>query len=180
VVLIVIVSTVHGQRLSEEYLQHLKEAVNAAENPVEYLAIDPGKTNGVCGYDTKYYLQFMLTIDADDMIRFLQQFNFIKKCIYEGYMVYPNKMKEHVYTDLQTSRVIGRIESWGELKQIELIKQPASIKSTGYKWIDEKPLPKSNKKNHCLDAHVHFMYWAVKHGLINAADLLRRRVPHTP
>jgi hypothetical protein len=166
-----------GQRLTKEYLTHLNEAVNAEANPITYLGIDPGKANGVCGYDAKYYLQFMLTVPADDMNMFVHQFNRVEKCIMEGYKLYPNKLKEQVYSDLETPRVIGRVESWAEMHQVELIIQPASIKPTGYKWLGVKPLPKSNPRNHELDGHIHFMYWAIKRGHITAESLFKRGVP---
>jgi hypothetical protein len=169
----VIASTAKA-RLSVADLTRLKEAVNKSENPVTYLGIDPGESNGICGYDSKFYLQFMTTIYFEDITKFLHQFDHIKLCVVEGYHVYPNKAQQHVYSNLKTPRVIGRIESWAEIKNINLIRQPATVKATGYKWIGEKPLPKSNPQNHALDAHVHFMYWAVRHGKVNAADLLRK------
>lgn len=161
-------------RLTKEYLEHLKEAVNSPLNPVTYLAIDPGKSNGICAYDAKFYLVFMLTIQADDMTMFLDQFDKIEKCVMENYLVYPQKATDHVYSSLETPRVIGRIESWAERKKITLITQPASIKPTAYKWIGKKPLPKSNPRNHEMDAHAHFMYWAVSRGMIPAESLLKR------
>ncbi len=163
-----------GQRTTPEYLKHLKEAVNADANPVISLGIDPGESNGICGYDIRNYLVFMLTIQSDDITMFLQQFEKVKNCIMEDYRVYPGKEKAHVYSNLKTTRVIGQVKTWAETHNVELIMQPASIKNTGYAWIGEKPLPKSNKMNHQLDAHVHFMYWAVKTGRINAADLMKR------
>jgi len=170
----VIANIVPGERLSKEYLEHLKEAVNAPENPVNYLSIDPGKANGVCGYDAKHYLVFMLTIQAVDMNLFIHQFEQVKTCIIEDFKLYPNKTRAQHYSDMETSRVIGRVESWAELKKVELVKQGATVKATGYAWIGEKPLPKSNVRNHMMDAHVHFMYWAVRKGFINAKDLLKR------
>lgn len=155
-------------------LDLIKDAVNNEQNPVTYLAIDPGKANGICGYDEKYYLIFMYTIQSSDIVDFLDIFEHVQKCIYEDYLLYPNKIKQQVYSDMETPRVIGRIESWAQRKKVALIKQGASIKTTGYAWIGKKPLPKSNPKNHELDAHVHFMYWAVKNNKINAADLLKR------
>jgi hypothetical protein len=165
-----------GKKLTPEYLGHLNEIVNNDLNPIEYLSIDPGKANGVCGYDAKYYLQFMFTIAANDMVMFLHQFDKVKKCVTEGYKVYPNKLKDHIYSDLETPRVIGRIESWATVNNVDLIIQPATIKYTGYKWLGEKPRPKSDKKNHQLDAHVHFIYWGVTSGRIQLEDLIRRNV----
>ena len=160
--------------LTDEYLAHLKSTVNTEINPVMYLGIDPGKANGVCGYDAKYYPMFMLTVTADQMVMFLHQFECIKTCIIEGYRVFPNRAKDHIYSDLETPRVIGRVESWAEVKKVQLVKQPSHIKPTGYKWIGEKPLSKSNKRNHALDAHVHFIYWCVTSGRIPLEDLIKR------
>jgi len=170
----VTVNIAPAERLTEEYLAHLKETVNATENPVNYLAIDPGKANGVCGYDEKFYLVFMLTIQAADMNLFVHQFDNIKTCIIEDFKLYPNKTRTQHYSDMETSRVIGRVESWAELKDVELVKQGATIKTTAYAWLGEKPLPKHNPKNHMMDAHAHFVYWAVRKGFINARDLLKR------
>ncbi|MFY3742113.1 MAG: hypothetical protein HMLIMOIP_002577 [Candidatus Nitrosomirales archaeon] len=168
------VSIVPGERVTKEYLVRLEEIVNADINPVEYLGIDPGKSNGVCGYDNKYYLLFMLTIHADDMILFMHQFKKVKKCIIEDYKVYPNKAKDHIYSSLETPRVIGRIETWAKTNEVELIKQPASIKSTAYKWLGQEPLPKSNKMNHQVDAHAHFIYWGIKTGRIDIRSLIKK------
>jgi hypothetical protein len=50
--------------------------------------------------------------------------------------------------------------------------QKATIKKNGYNWIGIKPPSKSNPRNHEMDAHVHFMYWAIRTGKINANSLL--------
>jgi len=165
-----------GARLTPEWLAHFNEAVNTDMNPVRYLAIDPGKSNGICGYDAKYYLMFMLTIQEADIVMFLDQFNHLKLCVIEDFVLYPNKAKEQIYSSMETSRVIGRAESWAKHKNIALIKQPAHIKPTGYKWLGERPLPKSNPANHMKDAHIHFTYWGVTTGRILLEDIMRRNV----
>jgi hypothetical protein len=158
--------------LTTESFQKLEELANDV-NPVEYLSFDPGTSNGCCGYDSRYHLVFMFTIKASDMIKFLQIFKHVKICVMEGYKLFPNKASAQAYSDMETSRVIGRIESWTELNEIELIKQGANIKPIGYKWAGKKPLPKSNPANHELDAHIHFVYRAVRNGWINAGDLIK-------
>lgn len=174
------------EELTKDKLDRLRSAVNADHNPIEYISIDPGKSNGVCGYDSKFYTQFMYTIRANDMVQFLNQFDRIKTCIIENFILYPEGNKKPgyrstpTYSDMETSRVIGRVESWGVLKNIEVVKQNASIKPTGYLWIGQKPLPKSNPRNHVMDAHVHFMYWAVKNHKIDAADLLKAKIGTVP
>lgn len=161
------------QNFTEDQIERLERFVNNDVNAVKYLALDPGKTTGACGYDKNYYLQFMYVVSEDMMVRFLNLFNYIDKCIIEDFKLYPNKAKKQIYSDFPASRVIGNVEFWTGSNGIELVKQGAHLKDTGYKFIGKKPLPKTNPMNHPMDAHVHFMYWAVTHNKINAADLLR-------
>lgn len=156
-----------NQKISDEDFTNLTATVNATENPVKYLAIDPGKSNGVCGYDQRFYLVFMYTIQEDDFTRFLECFNSVATVIVEDFVLYPNKTKEQVYSDMLTSRVIGRVEGWAARNNVKLVKQKATIKKTGYLWLNKKPLPKSNPQNHKMDAHVHGMYWAIRNKLID-------------
>lgn len=160
------------ETFTPERYEHFTGIVNSEENPVTFLSADPGKLNGICGYDAKSYLQFMYTIQEEDINRFLKCFKKVKKCILEDYRIRPDKVKDHIYSDVLTLRVIGRFETWTDLGDITLVKQGASIKPTAYAWLGKKPLPKSNPKNHAMDAHAHFTYYAVRHGMINAAHLL--------
>jgi hypothetical protein len=162
----------NGQRLTKEDFSKIHEVVNLDANPVKYLGVDPGKANGVCGYNSEYFLAFMWTIQEDDMIDFLDQFEKIDTCVIENYSLYPNKAQQQVYSDMVTSRVIGRFEGWAARNNIKLVKQPASIKPVGYAWIGQKQPSKSDSQNHAKDAHVHFMYWAVKTGKLDARILL--------
>lgn len=159
---------------SDESFAKLKSFVNADLNPVHYLSIDPGKSNGVCGYDSRFYLQFMLVIPSDKMVKFLNQFRRITNCVVEDYRLYPNKAKEQYYSDMETPRIIGQIEGWAELYDVNVTKQPASIKPTAYKWLGKKPLPKTNPLNHALDAHVHGIYWGVRNKIIDPTSLIKR------
>lgn len=141
-------------------------------NPIKYLAIDPGKYNGVCGYDAKFGLQFMYVVSSNDLTLFLEMFKEVDTCIYEGYKLFPNKTSSQIYSDMETPRMIGRIQSWGARNDVTLIEQPSNIKKTGYAWIGKRPPSKSSNKNDPMDAHVHAVYWGVRNGKINARDLL--------
>ncbi len=162
----------NGQKLTEEDFAKIRSVVNADANPVKYLGVDPGISNGVCGYNARYYLAFMWTINESDMNDFLEQFDMIDTCVIENYTLYPNKAQAQIYSDMVTSRVIGRFEGWTARKGIRLVKQPASLKKVGYAWIGQKQPSKSDPQNHAKDAHVHFMYWAIKSGKLDASILL--------
>lgn len=156
-----------GFKNTSEYLENLKSVVNAPENPVLYLSGDPGKHTGICGYDRKYYLQFMLNVPADAVNMFLHQFEKVRLCVLEDYKLFPNKAEAQYYSDMETPRVIGRFESWAEVKAVELVMQAPTIKNTGYAWLGKKP-PAVKKRQNPMDAHVHFMYWAIKNGKVKA------------
>src|SRR5215510_12175206 len=107
--------------------QNLFDFVNNPVNPTTYLSIDPGKSNGVCGYDVKCYLQFMYTVQAEDMVKFLDTFHKVQTCIIENYKLYPNKIKQQIYSDVLTSRVIGRVESWATGRGVTLFDQGSYV-----------------------------------------------------
>jgi len=157
-----------------DILDKFTELVNNNLTPIIYLAIDPGKFNGVCGYDEKYQLHFMHVVASTDMTKFIRAFNNVTTCIIEDFKLYPNKAFEQAYSDMETPRVIGRVEDWATMRDIRVIKQGASIKKTGYLWLGKTPPSKSSNQNDPMDAHVHFIYWAVMHNKINAIDLLKK------
>lgn len=152
--------------------EDVSPALRDAFNHVKYLGIDPGKSNGVCGFDYKYSMLFMYTVKEKDMNNFLDLFKALDAIICENFLLYPNKAMKQVYSDMPTSRVIGRIEEFCDIHKIKLVKQPATIKSTGYRWINRNPPAKGNPRIHEMDALVHFMYWAIKSGRIDASTLV--------
>lgn len=137
-----------------------------------YMAIDPGKRTGLNIYDEKGNILGMYTIAGSKIISFLQDFVKIKVCIIEGYRVFPHKAKAHVYSDLETPRIIGRVEAWAEVNGIKLVKQRSADKTMGYKYQAEEPAKKSNPQNDVLDAHAHFIFWAVNNGVIKPEQLI--------
>jgi hypothetical protein len=141
---------------------------------VRYLGIDPGESNGVCGYDHAYKLMFMYTVAHTDMREFLNLFKHLQVIVCEDFFLYPNKAMQQIYSNMETSQMIGRIKTFAEDHDIKVVMQQATIKPTGYKWLGLKPLPKSNPSNHEFDAHVHFMYWLIRMGKIDARTLLQK------
>lgn len=160
-------------RVTEVGLRKLRSTVNAPENPVVYLGIDPGKHNGICGYDARCYLQFMYTIEEDDLAEFLDCFEKLETIVIESFKLYPNKAQKQIYSDMVASRMIGAVNNWAKLKKVPVAEQGSSIKETAYKWLGKKALPKSNPLNHQFDAHAHFIYWAICNEKMKASDLIK-------
>lgn len=159
---------------TDESFEKLHGFVNSDLNPVKYLSIDPGESNGICGYDSRFYLQFMVVVPEKHISRFIKQFEKLHTCVIEDYRLFPNKAMQQVYSSMTTTRVLGRVENWTENNDIKLVKQQPSIKLTAYKWLGKKPLPKSNPMNHAYDAHVHFIYWGVRTERIDASSLVKK------
>lgn len=158
-----------------DFYERLATFANNEVNPIKYLGIDPGKANGFCGYDAKCYLQFMVTVAAEDMVKYLKCFKNVDTCVIENFLLYPNKAKQQAYSEMLTSKVIGRVESWAEMNDVTLVKQGATIKKTAYLWLGKKIPSKSDPTNHTQDAHAHFTYWAIRTGKINATEFVRNR-----
>ncbi len=165
---VLLADSLDGNKITAEYLAHINSVVNNEQNPVTYLGIDPGNATGITGYDEKFYLQFSLTLKPEDVGVFLDNFYHLKTVVYEGFALFPNKAKQQIYSKMTTSQVIGRIKTISELRGFEVVEQQSTIKNTGYKYLGKKPLPKSNPQNHTMDAHVHFMYWAISKGKLKA------------
>ena len=163
----------NNDRLSAKHFDSIEHVVNEPINPVKFLGIDPGKANGIVLYDGAFRLVYMMTVHADDMVRFLSQFKFVHTVIIEDYRLYPNKAHKQIYSDMETSRVIGRIEAWAETQGgIRVIKQGSNILDNAFMWLGQKPPGKSNPRRHIMCANAHFVFWAVKQGHIKVSDLL--------
>lgn len=156
------------------YDGRLDDFGNRDMNYVAILAIDPGKSNGVCAYSNLGELLFMATVAEKDMPFLLNCLRKVHTCIVEDFLLYPNKSKAQAYSTMNTSRVIGVIEGWAAINQITLKKQKATVKNTAYKWAGLKPLSKSNPLNHALDAHIHFIYWAITTHFLSIDTLITK------
>lgn len=139
---------------------------------VRYLSVDPGESNGLCGYDIDGRLLWMATTKLRDLARFIEELRNVHTCIIEDYKIHPHKAQDHIYKDVVAIRAIGKIENWIERYNIKEFKQPNKHKTTGYQYMGKKPPPKSDPRRHELDAHAHFLYWGVNSKLINPADLI--------
>lgn len=168
---------IDGERLTPEFFEHLKFVVSESFTPVMYLGIDPGVHSGVTGYDERLHLQFMMNVHEEDITLFINCFDKLKKVIMEDFRLYSNKAQEQINSKMETTRVIGRIEAVCKIKNVPIVLQMPSVKTTGYRYIG-KTRPTVKKKQNPMDAHVHFMYWAVTNKLLIPRIDTRTRKPY--
>lgn len=137
-----------------------------------YLAVDPGKSNGVAVFNDAAQLVFMGVIQEAEFSRWLADLKFTPKvAIVEDFVLYPHKAKDQTYSNMVAVRMIGRMEYWAHINNVELVKQPAHLKSMGYRYLGEKPA----KNQHAKDALVHGLYYLIRHGIMSTKDIPSRQ-----
>lgn len=133
------------------------------ESVAHYLAIDPGKTSGWATFDEAGNGITMGQASTEELIKLLQETT-AKVLITEDYRLFPWKAKEQIWSKLDTVRLIGMIQLWCYLHNLQLFLQDPNIKSIGYMWAGI-PKAKSHKNSHERDAYVHGVYYLQKAGI---------------
>lgn len=145
---------------------------------MKYISFDPGETTGWASFDEEGRLhkagyskgldQFYDWLDSHSTFEGCGDLNTV---IIEEFRLYPWKSDAQKWSQFKTVEVIGAIKFWARSismkmfpiwniqHQIQVVEQPANIKAIGYKWAMCSPLPKSNPRNHELDAYVHGVYY---------------------
>lgn len=144
---------------------------------ITFISFDPGENTGVTLYNEKGHLQQLEVIHHKKINEWLRELvaDDIITCIIEDYRVYPNKAKAHIYSDVKTVAVIGRLEYWAEAHEIKIVKQPASLKTTGFKYLGIAEPPRSNPRSHGFVAHAHATFYFVKNGILDPKELLNAK-----
>ena len=85
---------------------------------------------------------------------------YIGRIVCEDFRIYPWKVKALKFNPVRTARVIGALTFLAQRHSIELVLQPASIKSTavagGAEELFDTPL---HENRHSNDAIMHFVYY---------------------
>ena len=128
-----------------------------------YLCLDPGKTTGWATFDESGVGITMGQVNVEELIEMLKTTP-AKVIITEDYRLFPWKAKEQVWSKLDTVRLIGMIQLWCYLHNLQLILQDPNIKSIGYMWAGLKKAA-SHKNSHERDAYVHGVYYLQRQGI---------------
>jgi len=128
-----------------------------------FLALDPGKTTGWASFEESGVGITMGQCNVEELIEMLKTTT-AKVIITEDYRLYPWKLKEQTWSKVETVRVIGMIQLWCYLNNLQLFLQDANIKTIGYMWAGLKKAG-SHKNSHERDAYVHGVYFLQKAGI---------------
>lgn len=128
-----------------------------------YLCLDPGKTTGWATFEESGAGITMGQVNTEELIEMLKVTS-AKVIITEDYRLFPWKAKEQIWSKMDTVRIIGMIQLWCYLHNLQLILQDSNIKSIGYMWAGLKKAG-SHKNSHERDAYVHGVYYLQKAGI---------------
>ena len=131
----------------------------------KYLAIDPGMTSGWAVFDEVgtiiEYGQFAYA-DATKELKVLIHDELLT-IIVEDYKNHP-WMKQKGWGKNETSKLIGKIETLAELRDIPIVLQSNTVKGIGYMYAGLKP-PSNHSISHQFDAYAHGVYWLQTEGI---------------
>lgn len=104
---------------------------------LEYLAFDPGKRTGVCGWvDPKQIPVIMEIMEEKERDTFLQRLDpsTLKCVLLEDYRV-RNEKFNHQGDRVYTAKVIGDIEGFCRRNQIDVVLLQPTVKKIAAKWV---------------------------------------------
>lgn len=134
---------------------------------MQSIFFDPGETTGWAIFDQNHGMgKAGYTKNIAKFLYELRKNNFWLVGI-EKFSIHPEKAVAFIRSEMYTIQVIGMIKYWKYSTQLncDLIIQPNTVKSMGYRYGNLKKLPHSNPMNHQLDAIAHGLYYLQSHGL---------------
>ncbi len=128
-----------------------------------YLSIDPGKTSGWVTWDSNGNMlkqgQTKGPIEFESLLEELS--DSVRVAVVEDFTLYRSHALQQSGSKMETSKLIGVIESWCRRNDVNLVMQPASILSIAQLWSGVK-MPKNHAKSHWVSAYNHGYYYLIK------------------
>lgn len=133
------------------------------------LAIDPGER---CGWATAEYTDSAVDLLDSGIaplqtmaLRLGESIGEYDVMIYESWRLFPDKAREQIGSEMQTSQMIGIIRYLAWINDVELVRQDPAIKKTANKVARGEFAdliarePKTHDDAHNVDAVRHLYYW---------------------
>lgn len=134
----------------------------------QIVSFDPGEDTGWSiladpgGHEISHGIE-----SYDLFVPFLAQlqglFGRMSKAVVEDYALFKSKALAQSGSKLKTVRVIGMIEYWAFVNDIEVVYQSPQIKEIAQRWTGRKP-PSDHSKSHDIDAFNHGIYYLYTQG----------------
>jgi hypothetical protein len=136
-----------------------------------YLAVDPGNSTGIAGFDEQGQLMYKKILRSlDDFMEWLSEFetrpeDWPKVVICEDYRIFAKRAKSHIGSQVPTVQVIGMLKREAKRWKAEFVLQPSSILSIAVLWSGVS-LPSQHDISHDIAAYNHGVYYLISHGII--------------
>lgn len=138
-----------------------------------WIAVDPGKINGVAVFKANGNCSYMGQARRDELFALLHKHKEeLKGVVCENFRLRPQKATEQSWSELGTVKVIGSIEFFGWLYNIPVILQEPSIKPIAYKRAGIT-VPTNHKHSHQTDAYVHGIHYLIGQNVIDPIAIMR-------
>lgn len=130
-----------------------------------YLALDPGHTIGWASFDAKGDVIDMGQFHMDNIVQELDKLihSELLAIITEDYKNHGFSQQKK-WSRNETSKVIGKIEIFAELKNVPVILQSNTKKTMGYMYAGCEP-PSNHSISHQYDAYAHGVFWLQTHSI---------------
>lgn len=127
-----------------------------------YISIDPGKSTGWVTWDKNGNVIKQGTCRGrDEFEQLLEDLGSVPVVVVEDFTLFKHKALQQSGSKMETSKVIGSIESWVRRNKSELVMQPASILTIAQLWSGVK-MPKNHNVSHWVSAYNHGYYYLIK------------------
>lgn len=130
-----------------------------------YLAIDPGETCGWATFDHEGSLVDMGQFPYNELVKQLKTLcpPSVTVIIVEDYRNH-GWMQQKRWSRNNTSKTIGKIETFAELGELKVVLQPNTVKSIGYMYAGKEP-PSNHSISHQFDAYAHGVFYLQTEGI---------------
>ena len=141
-----------------------------------FLGIDPGGTTGLALVSVTDKKPTLVEVLASKDLTTIEYQWLLKKAdliITENFRLRPKNARDGSFdwSDMETPKIIGKLEMWAQLNDKTLVKQEPSIKPMGYGYCQMKYV-KGKKGLHIQDAAAHAMFYLVTKNLALPSKLL--------
>lgn len=140
-----------------------------------YTSIDPGESIGWAAFDSKGDILIFGQFRWEDFLENIELLIPVglEHCITEDYVNYAHK-KQKNWTRNNTSKVIGKIELFCEMRKVPITLQPAMFYETGCAW-GGFPSPKEmpHSISHQYAAAGHGVYWLQQNNIREPGRAMR-------
>ena len=127
------------------------------------MVFDPGKAIGWAGFSEQGINVSMGECSLNELPTLLQA-TLPAIIVFENYRLRPWMAKKQSWSNMPAPKVIGALEMYAKMHNLELVSQEPDKKEVGYAW-GNIPKAKNHKDSHDRDALAHGVFYLIENGI---------------